>query len=142
MKTYSLQINHPSELNSLLTPRLFRKSGRGTISLSPAFEHPQRELWQTAINRHYYACGCGSSAKGLLVTLLIGMAIGLAGYVGDMMSLKQAAALTLGGAAIGAAIGKWAGLASANDKLARVVHTVQAHWRPDDKEERPIAICG
>ena len=142
MKKRTLQINHPSELNSLTTFRPFRKPGRGTITLSPEFEHPEKQQWEADINRHYYACGCASGAKGLLAMLLLGVGISIVAYVADVLSLRQLIAIPIVAAIAGAAIGKIAGLARAHSRLVRVVHTVQAHWKPTDKQERPIITCG
>ena len=142
MKTRSLQINHPSELNSLITFGLFRKPGRGTIRLSPAFKHPEKERWEADVNRYYYACGCSTGAKGLLLMLLLGLGASVASYVFDALSLKQMLALPIASAIVGAVIGKLSGLAAARRRLTRVIHTVQASWKPDGKTERPIVICG
>ncbi|MFY9608374.1 MAG: hypothetical protein WAU45_07130 [Blastocatellia bacterium] len=142
MKTRSLQINHPSELNSLTTPRLFRKPGRGTIRLSPEFQHLEKEQWEADINRYYYACGCSSGAKGLLVLLVLGLGVSVAAYFFGALSLNQLVALPIATAILGAVIGKFSGLATARRRLTRVVHTVQANWKPMDKAERPIVSCG
>ena len=142
MKTRSLQINHPSELNSLTTSRLFRKPGRGIIRLSPEFKHPGKEQWEADINRHYYSCGCSSGAKGLLVMLILSLGVSFAAYAFDALSIKQIAALPIAAAIFGAVIGKLSGLATARRRLTRVVYTVQANWKPEDKAERPIVICG
>lgn len=142
MKTRSLQINHPSELNNLTTSRLFRKPGRGTIRLSPEFMHPEKGQWEADINRYYYACGCSSGAKALLVMLILGLGISFAAYVFDALSLKQIIALPIAAAIFGAVIGKVSGLATARRRLTRVVYTVQATWKPENKEERPIVVCG
>lgn len=142
MKTRGLQVNHPSELNSLTTLRLFRKRGRGTIRLSPEFKHPEKEQWEADINHYYYACGCSSGAKGLVVMLVLGLGVGAAAYVFDALPLRQVVALPIAFAIVGAVIGKVSGLATARRRLTRVVHTVQANWKPMDKSERPIVICG
>jgi hypothetical protein len=142
MKTRSSQINHPSELNSLTTFRPLRKPGRGTIILSPQFEHPEKRQWEADINRYYYSCGCASGAKGLLAMLLLGIGVSIAAYLVDTPSLRELIAIPIVAAIAGAAIGKIAGLASAHRRLVRVVHTVQAHWKPMDKQERPIITCG
>jgi hypothetical protein len=142
MKTRSSQINHPSELNSLITSRLFRRPGRGKIGLSPEFKHPEKEQWEANINRYYYACGCSTGAKGLLLMLTLGLAVGGAAYVFDGLSLKQMIALPIAAAVLGAVIGKLSGLAAARRRLTRVIHTIQANWKPLDKAEEPIVICG
>lgn len=141
MKTRT-QINHPSELNSLTAFRPFRKPGRGTFTLSPEFEHPEKQQWEADINRYYYACGCASGAKGLLIMLLFGVTASIVAYVFDALPLRQLIAIPFVTAIAGAAIGKIAGLAGARRRLIRVVHTVQAHWKPRDRQERPIVTCG
>lgn len=142
MKTRSQQINHPSELNSLVISRLFRRPGRGIIRLSPEFKHPERERWEADINRYYYACGCSSGSKWLLIMLVLGTGISIGAYVFDALSFKQIIALPFASAIAGAVIGKWSGLATARRKLTRVVYTVQANWAPRDKQEKPNVICG
>jgi hypothetical protein len=142
MRARGRQINHPSELNSLILTRPFRKSGRGAIRLTPQFQHPEKEQWEADINRYYYACGCSSGAKGLLLMLVAGVLLGGAAYAADLISIGQALAAPVVGAILGAVIGKLAGLGSARRRLTRVVHTVQAHWKPADKAERPTMICG
>src|ERR1044071_4585378 len=142
MTRRSSQINHPSELNSLTTFRLVRRAGRGTITLSPEFEHPQKQQWEADINRYYYACGCASGASGLLLMLVFGLGVSVMGYLFDALSVRQLIAIPIIAATAGAAIGKVAGLVRAHRRLVRVVHTVQAYWKPKDKQERPMIICG
>jgi hypothetical protein len=142
MSTRSLQINHPSELTSLLTSRVFRKPGRGTIRLSPDFKHPEREQWEASINRYYYACGCSSGAKGLLLMLALGVGVAGVAYIVEALPLEQIVAVPVATAIFGAVIGKASGVTTARRQLTRVVHTVQANWKPQDKLERPIVACG
>lgn len=142
MKTRNLQINHPSELNSLTIPRPFRKPNRGVIRLSPEFNHPDKEQWEADINRFYYACGCPTSAKALLLMLLVGIGAGITTFAFDVLPLAQAIALPFALAILGAVVGKISGLSVARRRLVRVVHTVQAHWKPDDQMERPMIVCG
>jgi hypothetical protein len=142
MKTPRSQINHPSELNTLISSRFVRKRGRGTITLSAKFDHPQKQQWEADINRYYYACGCASGAKGLLVMLVFGLGVSVVAYVLDALSLRQLIAIPIVAAVAGAAVGKVAGLVGAHRQLVRVVHTVQAHWKPADRQERPIIVCG
>jgi hypothetical protein len=142
MKTREMQINHPSELNTLTASRLFRKSGLGVIRLSSEFRHPEKDQWEAAINRYYYACGCSSGAKGLLMMLALGLGASVAAYAFDALSLKQLVALPFASAIVGAVIGKVSGLTIAQRRLTRVVHTVQANWKPEGKVERPIVTCG
>jgi len=130
------------ELNSLTTTRFFRKPGRGVIRLSLEFSHPEKQQWESDINRYYYACGCASSAKGLLLSLVLGLAVSMAAYMLDSMSFKQMLALPSVVAILGAVIGKFLSLARARRRLTRVVHTVQANWSPKDTTERPVVICG
>lgn len=142
MKTRTLQINHPSELNSLTHSRWFRKAGLGAIRLSPEFDHPQKEQWESQINRYYYACGCADGATGLMSLLVLGLIGGFAAYQFDVLTLKQFVAVPIAASIIGAAVGKLSGLAAARRKLTRVVHTVQANWKPLDRTESPLSICG
>jgi hypothetical protein len=137
-----VQVKHPSELNQLTPFRLLRTSGRGTIRLAPEFEHPEKEQWEADINRFYYACGCSSGAKGLLAMLLLGAGGSAIALAANAISLQPAILLPIGAAAAGAAIGKLAGLARAHRRLKRVVHTVQAHWKPRTEQEKPIYACG
>jgi hypothetical protein len=135
-------IEHPSELNALTAPRPFRKRGRGRIRLSPELDHPERETWEAAINRYYHACGCSSGAKGLLLMLVLGVAAAASAYGFDLLSVPQTIAIPLASAVAGAVFGKLAGLATARRRLIRVVHTVQANWKPRDPQERPSITCG
>lgn len=142
MKERNSQINHPSELNVLLASRFMRKRGLGKITLSPTFEHPEKQQWETDINRYYYACGCASGARGLMLMLVLGLGGSIIAYLLGALSGRQLIVIPIVAAIVGAVIGKLAGLARARRRLVRVVHTVQAHWKPKDREERPIIICG
>lgn len=142
MRKHSFQVNHPSELNSLIVPRVVRKRGLGKIILSPRFDHPEKQKWETDINRYFYACGCASGAKGLMFMLVLGVIGSLTAYLFGSVSGKQLIAIPIVAAIIGAVVGKFVGLARARRRLIRVVHTVQAHWNPKDREERPMIACG
>jgi uncharacterized membrane protein YeaQ/YmgE (transglycosylase-associated protein family) len=142
MRKRDFQVNHPSELNVLIVPRFVRKRGLGKITLSPTFEHPEKQKWETDINRYYYACGCASGAKGLIFMLALGLAGSIIAYLVDFLSGRQLIVVPIVAAIVGAVVGKLVGLARARRRLIRVVHTVQAYWKPKDREERPIIICG
>lgn len=131
MKSKLTIIEHPSQLNALTTFPFSRKRGRGKIQFSDNFQHPEREQLEKAINKNYYACGCSSSAKFLIVGLIIGLvSVGVDSAFLEAHWIKRPVAtlliLTFGGAILG----KLIGLARANNKLKRTVHTVQAFWRP------------
>jgi hypothetical protein len=142
MTPRSLPINHPSELNALTAPRPFRKPGRGAIRLSREFAHPDKARWEAEINRQYYACGCSSGAKGLLLAFALGLGMSIGAHELDALSLQQAIALPVGTSILGAVIGKLSALANARRRLIRVIHTVQANWHPADKQERDSIACG
>ena len=142
MRKRDFQVNHPSELNVLIVPRLLRKRGLGKITLSPAFEHPEKQTWETDINRYYYACACASGARGLMIMLMLGFVGSIIAYLLDFLSVRQLIVIPIVAAIVGAIVGKLLGLARARRRLIRVVHTVQAYWKPRDREERPIIICG
>lgn len=142
METHGQQISHPSELNSLLTPRPFRTPGRGTIRLSSDLTHPEKEQWEADLNRHYYACGCASSAQGLLIMLALGIGTSFVAYGLDAISLKLVVTLPIAAALAGALVGKFFGMAVGHRQLTRVVHTVQAHWKPVVTAEGAVIACG
>lgn len=131
MKSKLTIIEHPSQLNALTTFPFSRKRGRGKIQFSDNFQHPEKEQLEKAINKNYYACGCSTSSKFLIAGLVLSaLAVGVdsAFLEADMIRRPVRAILvTTFGAAI---IGKLVGLARANNKLKRAVHTVQAFWRP------------
>lgn len=119
-----------------------RRAGRGTITLSSESERPLKRHWEADINRYYYACGCASGARGLLQMLMLGVGVSVIAYLFDAVSVRQLIGIPIVAAIAGAGIGKITGLARAHRRLVRVVHTVQAHWKPKDREERPIITCG
>ena len=142
MAQRTFEIKHPSELNSLLSSRLFRTRGRGAIRLSSDLAHPERERWESDINRFYYACGCDSAAKGLMVMLVAGLALTVAAYSMGAMSFGHAVGFTIGCAVAGAVLGRLYGTSRARRRLTRVVHIVQANWPTKDEHERPLILCG
>ena len=134
MKTYNTIIDHPSELNALSSFPFSRKRGLGKIVLSEAFQHEDREQLEKDINTHYYACGCNTSAKYLLSGLVIGVLLVagtnfLPNYQLNLSPITTILVTTIGGGILG----KIVGLLSANAKLKRSIHTVQALWRPKIK---------
>ena len=78
----------------------------------------------------------------MLLMLVFGLGVSVMGYLFDALSVRQLIAIPIIAATAGAAIGKVAGLVRAHRRLVRVVHTVQAYWKPKDKQERPMIICG
>lgn len=131
MNTKTTIIEHPSELNTLTAFPFARRRGRGRIALSDAFQHPERGQLEKDINKNYYACGCSTSARYLIAGLVIGaVVIGIdAAFLDEQYIQSPVVALlvlTFGGGILG----KLVGLARANKKLKRSVHTTQAFWRP------------
>ncbi len=105
MGARNFQVNHPSELNSLTSTPLLRTARPGVIRLSPEFEHPQKEQWEADINRHYRACGCSTGAKGLLLMLIVGTALGVVAYGAGILTFMAAGAVPVVGAILGSVIG-------------------------------------
>ena len=144
MKTKQTIIEHPSQLNALSAFSFSRRRGRGKIQLSQSFQHPERGQLEAAINKNYYACGCSTSARYLIAGLVIGgLALGVDTYLLQDSWIQWPMTIVLATTFGGAILGKLVGLANANAKLKRSIHTVQAFWRP--QTERPVReqpLCG
>jgi hypothetical protein len=136
------EFRHPSQLNSLSPFSLFRKSGLGTLKLSPNFDHENKQTWEKELNKYYYACGCSEGSKGLLLFLLGGMIyFGVKTYLGNS-DLWTSMAMATGIALSGAIVGKITGLYKANSKLKRTVYSIQSHWKVKDNIVKDKIVCG
>lgn len=137
-----IEIVHPSELNALLRYRLWRGSVGRRIRLSSRFSHPDKSRWESEINRYYFACGCSTSAKGLILMLFAGIALsGTLVILGNAGPASAASILVLA-PLIGALAGKVIGLYTARRRLRRTVADVQASWRPTQGGGSEVVHCG
>lgn len=138
----STEFLHPSELNALGALPMLRRRGLGKMSLSSSFDHPDKARLETELNAYYYACGCSTSAKLLLLGIAAGLIYSAFGSAFQDMGLGNAALFTIGAGIAGAISGKLLGLYRAHKKLIKTVHTVQALWRPEVARETEQILCG
>jgi hypothetical protein len=140
-REYVLQ--HSSELNALTTNRFLRTRGLGALRLGGVMGGlPERERWETELNRSYYACGCGAGAKGLILGLIGGAVVAAIPAVRAPLGAWPAAgvgvAITLGGAILG----KIAGLMQAQQRLDRTIREIQAAAAPREAKAKEGFLCG
>jgi|SRR5688572_6368548 hypothetical protein len=141
MKTRTTVIKHPSQLNALSAFKIFRTRGLGHLSLA-AFEHKEKEKLEKELNKYYYACGCDTSAKALILFLVAGIVYSALSLFMNDMSVLHASYYTIGAGIGGGVVGKMIGIFQANNKLKRTVYTIQAYWKPEGAPSmRPIS-CG
>jgi hypothetical protein len=142
MKRNNTEIQHPSQLNSLTSFSMFRGRGRGRISLSSTFDHPNKKEWESQLNRNYYACGCDSGAKGLMIFLAAGVTYVFlfksAGEIGIVKSIFMVIGISL----LGAFLGKSMGLIYANRRLKRTINAIQSNWKTEDRKDSEMILCG
>lgn len=142
MKNRNILIQHPSQLNALTSFPFLRTRGRGKISLPESIQHPDKEKWEKDINKNYYACGCDTGAKGLMLFLVAGLIYSIYGNITTdisiITSVLQVVLFAVGGAIVGKVVGLW----RADNRLKKTVHTVQAHWELKLKPEKQIYTCG
>jgi hypothetical protein len=142
MSLHVTEIHHPSQLNALSTFTLLRRRGRGKITLSKSFDHPQRQAFEKAINKHYHACGCDTSAAWLLLGLLAGAAYNIYQFMQVNEPAGRAIASTLLIALAAGIAGKAVGLLRANQELKRTIHTIQAYWPTEPSTRKNQIDCG
>ena len=120
---------HPSELRPLSVWRFKRTRGIGQLALPETLGHEKRELWQQELNRYYYACGCDTGAKAVV---LFALAAGAwCGWRWSHGGISPLAVLKwIGFAAVaGGVVGKVIGLAIAGRKLELLKREVIAAWK-------------
>jgi len=142
MKTKTTEIIHPSELNALSSFTIFRRRGLGQLQIASSFEHPDKNQLENDLNKYYYACGCSTSAKLLLIGTFIGILYVALYYASQDLSFGNAILTIISAGIGGAVLGKGIGLFRANLQLKRTVRTIQEHWRPKVKQELEQILCG
>lgn len=136
---------NPAQFNVLSTLPFTRTSGVGKIQLGGSIaQHPERARWEKELNRHYYACGCDTGAKGLLIGLIVGIIWAVYYYSREDWGIGAVAAVALSITIGGAIIGKVSGLILADRKLKQTVREIQTHWKPEvlAEAEREDFVCG
>lgn len=100
--------------------------GRSLQLCIPDLEPNEARVWETRLNRHYGACGCGTSAAFLCIALCVSVVV-LAGRPGGLLA---AGAADLGLAALAVlafgVVGKLLGMAVARVRLHFVIRSL---WR-------------
>lgn len=136
------EIQHPSELNVLISLPFLRKRGLGKIQLSSTFNHTEKSNFENSLNRYYHACGCSTSAKLLLIGVAGGLLYSAIAVTFQDYGISNAVTTIIGAGIGGAILGKIVGLFLARRKLLKVVYTIQALWRPEAKQEKELILCG
>jgi Flp pilus assembly pilin Flp len=136
-------LKHSSELNALTTNRFFRTRGLGILRLGGVMDElPERERWETELNRSYYACGCSAGATGLIFGLIAGVVAVAIPAVREPLGTWLAAGLGVTIALCGAIIGKVTGLVQAQGRLNRTIREIQAAAGPREPKMKEGIICG
>jgi hypothetical protein len=134
---------HPSQLNDLSVIPFLRTNGLGTLRLGGSIiEHRELKRWESELNRYYYACGCDTSAKGLIIGLLAGSVWAGYSYFQGLWGGGGAVGVALSFAIGGAIVGKIIGLFRANEKLKQTVEEIQGQWQPEEQPKREHWTCG
>jgi hypothetical protein len=135
-KNYNMKttiIEHPSDLNYLTAFGFLKRRGLGKIQLSSeTFEHSQKEEFEENINKNYYACGCDTGAKGLILTLIGGILYSVWTYKYSDTTTTILVLNILGAAVTGAVLGKLYGKFQANLRLKETIKIIQQHWKIGD----------
>jgi hypothetical protein len=120
-------IREPDDLAHLRSSALF--PGRSLqLRLSELDGHEARS-WESRLNRHYRACGCGTSAAFLGVALCVGVAL-LAMRPGGVLAVGVLDLGLLAVAVIGAGVvGKLVGLAVARVRLHVAIRALRRRLR-------------
>jgi hypothetical protein len=143
MATPEFLLTHPSQLNALHVFPMRGARARGALRLGGAIAgHPERQRWESLLNRYYYACGCDAGATGVLVGLVAGVAYGAWGWAGMGWGAGRVVAAVLGGAVVGAVLGKLTGLFRAEQRLRRTAGEIQGSWKEPEPKEPDRWICG
>jgi hypothetical protein len=133
MKRREHIIDHSSQLNALTVAPFLRPRGLGTVRLSGVMaDDPRREAWERDINRNFYACGCDTGSRGLVIGVFVGGAVALIGFREAPWSVI--AGIVAAGAITGAVIGKVIGLVQAQGRLRRVVDEIIEFARPKEPQ--------
>jgi multisubunit Na+/H+ antiporter MnhG subunit len=142
-KTSVTILNHPSQLRPLSVWRFKRTRGLGRFKFPETFQHKERDLWESDLNRYYYACGCDTGAKGVVIFTFAASALCVWRWSHAQSTLLQATILLIVAAVAGGLIGKLIGLAIAGRKLELLKRDVIAAWKIDPlpTPERTI-LCG
>ncbi len=136
-------ISHPSQLNSLSTLPLIRTMATGRIRLAGNLgDHPQRESFEQQLNKQYYACGCDTGARGLLLGIILGTGLSAYKYIAKDWSLTYALIIAGAGIVTTTLLGKLYGLYTANRKLKTTIAEVKKVWPPEKEGIEEKNHCG
>jgi hypothetical protein len=136
-------LQHSSELNALTTNPFRRTPGLGVLRLGGVMaDLPERERWEAELNGHYYACGCDTAAKGLLLGLVAGVGAFVFLFMSDQSHVVSAALVGAAIALAGAIIGKGIGLVRAQRRLSTTAREVQAAASPREPHLKEMIGCG
>ncbi|MBI5189652.1 MAG: hypothetical protein HZA22_03105 [Nitrospirae bacterium] len=143
MKNKTHVIEHPSQLNSLSVMPIVRTSALGRIQIGGNMsKHPRKEQWEQDLNRHYYACGCGTSAKGLIIGILCSCLLSAFNYLQRGWDFGGALSSTLLISIGFAAAGKLIGLLKARNNLRTIITEIQNNWVTEPSPESGTIGCG
>jgi hypothetical protein len=124
MKAPRRVIRHPSELDALSVLPIKRMPGQRRVAIA---EHliasPQREEFESELNRRLFACGCEAATAGVLLAAAAYAVwafvtisdVGILGHIGRGLLA----------AIVGGFIGKLAGLVAAENRLKQTISDVR-----------------
>jgi len=120
-------IREPADLVTLRTSTLL--PGRSLQLRIPDLEPDEARAWETRLNRHYGACGCGTSAAFLGVALCVAP-LALANRPGGLLPVGLAD-IGLGALFVLTAgvVGKLVGIATAQVRLHPAIRTLRRRLR-------------
>lgn len=120
----------PTQLNALYAMPFVRANELGNLRLGGTIvEHPEKNNWETELNRYFYACGCDAGATVSIIALLLGG--GWSAYLyfqgswGGLVAIVIPFLMAIGGALVG----KRMGLIRAREQLRKTVNEIQSHWK-------------
>jgi hypothetical protein len=136
-------LTDPTQLHRLHVWRFARTRGLGRLKLPPEVPESHREQWENDLNRYYYACGCDTGAKGIVLAAVATVIYAWWQWSRGHISLGRGALLVGIAAVAGAIIGKLIGLAIADRKLKLLKREILRTWKTHERAHTThIILCG
>jgi len=124
--------SEPFELGGLSTLPFLRSRGRGRIRFSGRLAaHERSAEWEKELNRHYFACGCDTGAKGTLIGFIGAVLFVIDSLTRDWFNWTAIILLSIALIVAASIVGKLLGLFRADHRLKDLVRHIQQQMPPD-----------
>ena len=122
-------VHHPDDLNKLIKDHAYGSADLGELKLGEGFQNADTERLEDELNRHYYACGCGTATAFFLLAIILSVIYTWFAIDQQQFSFWRHCSAMLVISVSSLCVGKFIGLRASKNQLYKTRDEILRVWQ-------------